>query len=184
MFFFFTFAFLQACKTHGLRCLHPSRSHQPALRCKGATAACFIHHDRGRTQSRGGLQFSAGWGGKKAWWEQIEPFQHSTLTSFTSAGIAKSFFLSSALPPCKWWTNPFLWSVTQALLNLFASFLGRWSCSSMSSHPFLPCSHQHTSAASLPPALTASISLSPTNTHTRRTMHTFAQHRCPPPSLS
>lgn len=38
----------------------------------------------------------------------------------------------------------------------------------------------HTSAPSLPPALTASISLSPTNTHTRRTMHTFAQHRCPP----
>ncbi len=64
-----------------------------------AIDASFIHHDRGRMQSCGALQFSAGRkkkliGKKKKreGTEQIEPFHH-TLTSFTSAGIAKSFLL-------------------------------------------------------------------------------------------
>lgn len=145
---------------------------QAALRGKGATAACFIHHDRGRTQSRGVLQFSAGWGKKtlmganRAIPAHLPPSLQQALPNlffsfffFFWQMINKSFPLERFVRLC-WICLPPFWA--GEAVQTWASIL------------------PHTSAPSLPPALTASISLSPTNTHTRRTMHTFAQHRCPP----
>lgn len=120
------------------------------------------------------------WQKKREGTEQIEPFHH-TPTSLTSAGIAKSSLLLH-----KWWTSCVpQWDVCFTACADFVPWLSLWACEAVQTRAAIPLAaltNTHPLSLTLP--LPPSLSLPPSfclyfflsQTHTRRTVHTFAQH--------